>query len=427
MTPSPSTVAPRARAEPRSTPAAAAGACPAPRPPRPGTRPRAETPAPITAPAATVTSAARLGPGIDERALSDHGPPPGAAKPRASPAAPRGPARPGARWPHPSVAPRRPDAVHEVLALDPQRLDVGDPRGEDVPAAGDVLAVGAGVLVKALVVDGQLALELHVVEGGHPARADDREAALLVRVEPAQMQVGRQSGGEAQEAEDDVLDPRADVGLAVGHHLIGLLAGQVEHHRDVVRAEAPERVLVGAQLAQVQAVAVDVVDLAQLAGVGQLLELLHARVVLEQVPDHQHAAGLARRRPPPARRRPPTGPAASRRSSACPPPARRRPARRGWARAWPAPPRRARGRPAGPSSSPVDPRGRGAAAARRPRGRRGVAAPGDLDSRGWRRSCGPGWVPSSRGRRRRRGAADALMAEQSKCAPTTRSPARPSP
>ena len=61
-----------------------------------------------------------------------------------------------------------PGALDEVLALDAQRLDVGDPRREDVPAAGDVLAVAAGVLVKALVVDGQLALELHVVEGRHP-------------------------------------------------------------------------------------------------------------------------------------------------------------------------------------------------------------------------------------------------------------------
>ena len=39
-----------------------------------------------------------------------------------------------------------------------------------------------------------------------------------------------------------------------------LLADQVQHDRDVVRAEAPQRVLVGAQLAEVQAVAVDVVQ-----------------------------------------------------------------------------------------------------------------------------------------------------------------------
>ena len=45
------------------------------------------------------------------------------------------------------------DALDEVLALDPQRLGVGDPRREDVAAARDVLAVAARVLVEALVVD----------------------------------------------------------------------------------------------------------------------------------------------------------------------------------------------------------------------------------------------------------------------------------
>src|SRR3954454_19683335 len=80
-------------------------------------------------------------------------------------------------------------ALDEVLALDPQRLAVRDPRAPDVPRAGDVLAVGGGVLVEPLVVDGDLALEVHVVERRHPAGADDREAALLVRVEPGQVQV----------------------------------------------------------------------------------------------------------------------------------------------------------------------------------------------------------------------------------------------
>ena len=45
--------------------------------------------------------------------------------------------------------------------------------------------------------------------------------------------------------------------------LLGLLADQVQHDRDVVGAEAPQRVLVGSQLAEVEAVAVDVVELAR--------------------------------------------------------------------------------------------------------------------------------------------------------------------
>jgi hypothetical protein len=83
-----------------------------------------------------------------------------------------------------------PDALHELRALDPERLDVRDRRGEDVPGPGDVLAGARGVLVEALVEDLKLALDRHVIGRGHPARAHHCEAALLVWIEPAQMQMG---------------------------------------------------------------------------------------------------------------------------------------------------------------------------------------------------------------------------------------------
>src|SRR4051794_4338400 len=156
-------------------------------------------------------------------------------------------------------------ALDEVLAFDPQRLAVRDPGAPDVPGAGDVLAVGARALVEALVVDSDLALEVHVVEGRHPLGADDGEAALLVRVQPRQVQVGGKPGREAQEAEHDVLDAALHVRLAAGAELVGLLPGQVEDHGDVMRPERPERVLVGAQLPEVEPVRVDVVDVAELA------------------------------------------------------------------------------------------------------------------------------------------------------------------
>src|SRR4051812_46878680 len=86
------------------------------------------------------------------------------------------------------------DPLEEVAALDPEGLLVGDPIAVGVARAGDVLAVGGPVLVEALVVDGDLALDLHVVEGRHPLRADHREAALLVGIEPGQVHVGREPG-----------------------------------------------------------------------------------------------------------------------------------------------------------------------------------------------------------------------------------------
>ena len=102
----------------------------------------------ITAPGAIETPSPSHRAGIDVGAGGD--PVSGAsaictlAKPRASAAAPRARAPRAARWRRRSAA-RVPlgDAVDEVLALEPQRLDVRDPRREDVAAAGDVLAVAA--------------------------------------------------------------------------------------------------------------------------------------------------------------------------------------------------------------------------------------------------------------------------------------------
>src|SRR3954447_4056156 len=96
----------------------------------------------------------------------------------------------------------RAHALHEVLALEPERLAVRDRRAVDVARAGDVLAVaGPGPLVETLVVHGHLALDVHVVERRHPPRADHGEAPLLVRVQPREMEVGGKAGREAQVAE----------------------------------------------------------------------------------------------------------------------------------------------------------------------------------------------------------------------------------
>ena len=94
-------------------------------------------------------------------------------------------------------------------------------------------------------------------------------------------------GREAEEAEDDVLDPLLQVVDAVRDRLHGLLAEQPEDHREVVDAERPERVLVRADDAEVLAVAVDAGDVAELAAVDELLHLLQPGVVEEQVSRHQ--------------------------------------------------------------------------------------------------------------------------------------------
>ena len=90
--------------------------------------------------------------------------------------------------------------------------------------------------------------------------------------------------------------PGSHVRLALGADLVRLLARQAQQHRHVVGAQAPERVLLGAQLAQVQAVAVDVVDVAQLAVGGQAVQHLQPGVVLQEVTDHQDPVRLGGRR-----------------------------------------------------------------------------------------------------------------------------------
>ena len=59
-----------------------------------------------------------------------------------------------------------------------------------------------------------------------------------------------------------------------------------------MHAERPERVLVRAHDAEVLAVAVHAEHLAELARVDQLLQLLHARVVQQEVPGHEHEVAV---------------------------------------------------------------------------------------------------------------------------------------
>ena len=169
---------------------------------------------------------------------------------------------------------------------------VGDPRREDVAAARDVLAVAARVLVEALVVDGQLALELHVVEGRHPPRADDREAPLLVRIEPRQMQVRGQPGREAQEAEDHVLDAVADVGLAVGGppRSAPRPPGTARPRRRAPRGSRARSRRRAACRGSAGCRRCSRSSPSSPESVSSL-SFRDARVVLEQVADHQHPAG----------------------------------------------------------------------------------------------------------------------------------------
>ena len=142
------------------------------------------------------------------------------------------------------------------------------------------------------------------------------------------------------------------------------------------------------------AVAVDAKDVAELARVDELLELLDAGVVEEEMSGHQHEIAVGGYAPRARRSRLQSSRAASRRARAFRPRAPAARGRRAWGRASPRPPRRAR-RPRAArrnrsSPAPAGSVGAFARALRRPRRRSTRARRG-------RRSSARGWGPSSRG------------------------------
>ncbi len=156
--------------------------------------------------------------------------------------------------------------------------------------------------------------------------------------------------GKRRKQKTTSCDAVAHVAGALRGALGRLLADQVQRDRDVVRAEAPQRVLVRAQHAEVQAVAVQVVQRPQLVGRRSAPSGAPRRGGTRAGAPPSAPARPARRPARRLRRRPRSSPAASPRSSACRPARRRSRARRASARASPARPRRARRPRAGRSA-----------------------------------------------------------------------------
>ena len=90
--------------------------------------------------------------------------------------------------------------------------------------------------------------------------------------------------------------PGSEERLAARPGLDRLLADEVQDHREVVRAERPERVLVAPDLPEVLAVAVEVEHVPEVAVGDQLLEHRDGRVVEQEIAGHQHEAALLRDR-----------------------------------------------------------------------------------------------------------------------------------
>ena len=179
-----------------------------------------------------------------------------------------------------------------------QGLHIGDLGNEDVSfpnrKALPVRAV-VGRSVHALVVDAQLLARFHVVEDHHLPRPHHREFALLMRVEPGELDVSERPAPELHREEHDVFNLGLEIAFSLGGHPNRRLVQQVQGHRYVVRSEAPERVFVGADLSQVDPQPIQIINATQLPALDQRPQPLDRRVENQQVAGQDgHFAGRRR-------------------------------------------------------------------------------------------------------------------------------------
>src|SRR5204863_4055121 len=125
--------------------------------------------------------------------------------------------------------------------------------------------------IDSLVVDSDLVLR-DVVVNHHFARADNDHLAHLLRVQPADMDVRNDLSGILKVKEDNVIDSF----LHIGHALTAdrnrfRIAQPILNDADVMRGEVPEGVNVGTNAPKIETLAVDIAELAELAGVDQFL------------------------------------------------------------------------------------------------------------------------------------------------------------
>ncbi|MBB5159899.1 hypothetical protein BJ970_007499 [Saccharopolyspora phatthalungensis] len=190
-------------------------------------------------------------------------------------------------------------AVDEMGVLHEQRLAENHVRRDDVAGAvGDrhrvhVRRIVEAGRVHADVIDADPVLIGRVVVDRHLVVADDRHAADLLWIEPADVDEGVGPGLLQLQAHvrhvrvssvDVMMGPRGDRRRSFTH--------QERDDRKVVRCEVPNDVHIPLVETEVQPRGVDVEHPSQITGVDDLLEFPHGGVVLEGVTGHEHHATL---------------------------------------------------------------------------------------------------------------------------------------
>ena len=148
----------------------------------------------------------------------------------------------------------------------------------------------AAVLPDRMAINGKLALPgLDVVEHGHRLGADHGEPPLAIGVEPRREQMAADIVGKMH-VEMREIAQAIEQRRSLAAHLVGLGAGDGEDHRQIVRSQVPQGVVLCMELAEAQPVRVDVADLAEFAVVDERLELLEGGVEAQYVADHENPA-----------------------------------------------------------------------------------------------------------------------------------------
>src|SRR5580704_780184 len=149
-----------------------------------------------------------------------------------------------------------------------------------------------GAAIDSLVVDGDFILR-DVIVNDHLTRADNDHLSHLLRVQPADMNVRDDLSRILQIKEDNVIDSF----LHVGHALTAdrnrfPIAQPILNDADIVGGEVPKGVNVGTNAPKIQALAIDIAELAELAGVDQFLHVTDSRVIDESMARHHDKVPL---------------------------------------------------------------------------------------------------------------------------------------
>lgn len=148
----------------------------------------------------------------------------------------------------------------------------------------------AAVLPHRVAVDGQLAFPwLDVVEHRHCLGADHGQPPLAIGIETRGEKMAAQAVGEAHVQMREVAEI-VEQGGPLAAHLDRLCAGDRQDHRQIVRRQVPQRVVLCVELAEAEPVRVDVADFAKLALVDQPLQRLEGGVEPQDMANHEDAA-----------------------------------------------------------------------------------------------------------------------------------------